>query len=113
MSEQGAVTFIIADGMCTFLMTEAAPVIEGARTARASHIEPANPLLRVIFHLIRQWLGDKGRMSDFTRAWPILWRVNMQPVGGPILSTRYTNRAAAIDAEVVALNKFFIGEIYD
>jgi len=111
MSEQGAVTFIIAEnGDCTYLMTEAAPVIEGARTARASHVEPDNWLLRVIFHALRQWLGDKGRMSDFTRAWPILWRVNMQPVGGPILCTRYINRAAAIDAEVIALNKFFIGE---
>ena len=110
MSEQAAVTFIIGDGECTYLCTEAAPVIEGAAVARASHVEPANYFLRVIFHALRQWLGDKGRMSNFTRRWPILWRVNMAPVGGGILPTLYRNRFAAIDAEVIALNKFFIGE---
>ena len=112
MNEQGAVTFIIAeDGTCTYLMTEAAPVIEGAVTARASHVEPNNWLLRVIFHALRQWLGDKGRMSNFTRAWPIRWRVNLKPVGGPILCTRYYDRKQAINAEVVALNKFFTGAL--
>ena len=111
MSEQGAVTFIIAeDGTCTYLMTEAAPTIEGAVTARASHVEPSNPLLRILFHLLRQWLGDKGRMSEFTRSWPCLWRVNMKPVGGPILCTRYYDRKQILNAEVAALNIFFIGE---
>jgi hypothetical protein len=61
------------------------PCNRGARTARASHVEPDNILLRVIFHLLRQWLGDKGHMSEFTRSWKCLWRVNMKPVGGPIL----------------------------
>lgn len=111
MSEQSSVTFIIEEnGDCTYLMTEAAPLIEGAVTARASHVEPSNLLLRLLFHALRQWLGDKGRMSDFTRAWPCLWRINMQPVGGPILPTLYRDRFAAIDAEVQALNKFFSGE---
>lgn len=110
MSEQSTVTFIIGGGDCTYLLTEAAPQIDGAVAARASHVEPDNVCLRVLFHALRQWLGDKGRMSEFTRSWPILWRVNMKPVGGPILSTRYTDRKAAIDAEVIALNKFFSGE---
>jgi hypothetical protein len=110
MTEQGAVTFIIGDGVCTYLQTEAAPVIEGAVTRRASHVEPDNFFLRILFHALRQWLGDKGRMSDFTRSWSCLWRVNMKPVGGPILCTRYYDRKQAINAEVVALNKFFTGE---
>ena len=110
MSEQGAVTFIIGDGECTYLMTEAAPQIEGAVVRRASHVEPDNIFLRVLFHALRRWLGDKGRMSDFTRRWPILWQVNLQPVGGPVLVQRFYDRYAAIDAEVLALNKFFSGE---
>ena len=111
MTEQGAVTFIIAEnGDCTYLMTEAAPVIEGAVSKRASHVEPDNFFLRILFHALRQYLGDKGRMSDFTRSWRCLWRVNMEPVGGPILCTRYYDRQQAINAEVVALNKFFMGE---
>jgi len=91
-----------------WLMTPDAPIIEGAIVQRGSHVEPVNPILRCAFHLLRQWLGDKGRMSNFTRSWPCLWRVNMKPVGGPILPQTYVNRLAAIDAEVVALNKFFI-----
>src|ERR1035441_2263414 len=110
MNEQGAVTFIIGDGECTYLMPEAAPQIDGAVIRRASHVEPDNWLLRVIFHGLRRWLGDKGRMSDFTRSWKILWRVNMEPVNGPILCTRYYYRKQAINAEVAALNILFIGE---
>jgi hypothetical protein len=111
VSEQRAVTFIISgNGDCTYLLTESAPIIEGTVTARASHVEPDNWLLRAVFHLLRQWLGDKGRMSDFTRSWKCLWRVNLKPVGGPILCTRYFDRKQAINAEVFALNKFFIGE---
>ena len=110
MNEQGAVTFIIGGGDCTYLMTEAAPQIDGAVVSRASHVEPDNVVLRFCFHVLRQWLGDKGRMSDFTRSWSCLWRVNMEPVGGPILCTRYYDRSQAINAEVIALNKFFSGE---
>lgn len=107
MTEPGAVTFIIADGDCTYLMTEAAPVIEGAVTARASHVYPRNVVLRTLFRILRFWLGDKGRMSDFTRSWDCEWIVDTTPVGGPILSTIYYDRKQAINAEVVFLNQFF------
>jgi hypothetical protein len=50
-------------------------------------------------------------MSNFTRAWPILWRVNLQPIGGPVIAERYFNRRQAINAEVVAINKFWTGEL--
>src|SRR5208337_830123 len=85
MTEQGAVTFIIADGTCTFLMTEAAPVIEGAVIKRASHVFPRNFVLRILFRILRYWLGDKGRMSEFTRSWNCEWIVDTRPVGGWIL----------------------------
>ena len=47
-------------------------------------------------------------MSDFTRRWPCKWRINLKPVDGPILPTVYYDRSQAINAEVIALNKFFI-----
>ena len=113
MESQNEVTYIIdtESGNAVYRVTEAAsPLQLGAVPLRASHVEPVNPLLRVIFHLLRQWLGDKGRMSEFTRAWPCLWRINLKPLDGPILPTVYYDRKQAINAEVIALNKFFIEE---
>jgi hypothetical protein len=107
-------TLIIDDvtGDVTFLVTPAAAafVTPDAVVSRASHVEPDNFLLRILFHALRTVLGDKGRMSDFTRRWPCLWRVNTAPTAGVILPNRYTNRQAAIDAEVEFLNKFLSGE---
>lgn len=109
---QTEVTFVIDEaGDMLFLVTECmlgSALVAEAHVQRASHVEPDNRVLRLLFHLLRQWLGDKGRMSDFTRKWPILWRVNTTPVGGPILPTRYQNRQAAIEAEINFLNRWFI-----
>lgn len=80
----------------------------GASVNRASHVEPDGLAFRLLFHLLRQLFGDKGRMSDFTRDWPCLWRVNTKPVGGPILPGRYTNRQEAIEAEILFLNDWFL-----
>jgi hypothetical protein len=87
---QKEMTFVIDEkGDMLFLVTEA---IEGSMFAReadirrASHVEPANWALRVLFHILRRFLGDKGRMSDFTRRWNCLWRVNTKPMGGPVLT---------------------------
>ena len=106
---QNEVTFIIDEsGELTFLRTEAAgDILPQATTRRASHVEPANASLRVLFHLLRRWLGDKGRMSEFTRSWPILWRVNMSPVGGPVLGN-FDDRQRAIDFEINFLNHWFM-----
>jgi hypothetical protein len=112
---QNEVTFIIdtKDGTAKYLLTEAAGALdfeEKPPAIRASHVEPCDFVLRALFHLLRKWFGDKGRMSEFTRAWPTKWRVNMNPVGGGILFETYYNRRTAIDAEVEALNNLFIGE---
>jgi hypothetical protein len=75
---QNEVTFIVDEsaGDAVYLVTEAAATLDlGAQPLRASHVEPVNPILRCAFHLLRQWLGDKGRMSDFTRNWPCLVRI--------------------------------------
>jgi hypothetical protein len=107
---QNEVTFIIADGRMTYLLTKAAPRLEGAVVRRASHVEPVSLVLRLIFHAVRSLVADDSRIASWTRLWPCAWRVNMAPVGGSILPVHYSNRLAAIDAEVEALNNFFIGE---
>jgi hypothetical protein len=106
---QNEVTFIISDGRMTYLLTKAAPRLEGAVVRRASHVEPDNVYLRLVFHAIRKLVADNSRLAAWTRTWGCLWRVDMSPVGGGILPIQYRYRLAAIDAEVEALNNFFIG----
>lgn len=74
-------------------------------TMRASHVEPVNLVLRGLFHLLRHMFTDKGWMASFTRLWPCLWRINLAPINGPILSNTYRNRQRAIDKEVEWLNE--------
>lgn len=74
-------------------------------TARASHVEPTAPAARFAFHLIRRLFGETGRVADLTRSRLFgPWRVNLAPVGGPILPTVYRDRSAAIAAEIQYLN---------
>lgn len=110
-SQPKTVSFIInEDGSLVYLMDESVKsMFEGeGEVRRASHVEPSSPFFRLLFHGLRYVFGDKGRMSDLTRNWPCLWRVNTNPVGGPILNTRYKNRQAAIDAEITFLNNWFL-----
>jgi hypothetical protein len=74
-------------------------------TRRASHIEPCSKVWRVVFHTLRYFFGDKGWMASFTRRWPCLWRVNLTPIGGPIIYRHYWDREGAIAAEVAWLNE--------
>src|SRR5271166_6344206 len=106
---QNEVTFIIADGRMTYLLTKAAPRLEGAVIQRASHVEPDNAYLRLAFHAIRKLVADNSPVAAWTRTWGCMWRVNMAPVGAGILPVRYACRQTAIDAEVEALNNHFIG----
>ena len=107
------VTFIISEGRMTYLLTEAAPRLEGAVVRRASHVEPVNAYLRLVFRAIRKLVSDDSRIAAWTRLWPCLWRVDIIPVGGGILPVHYSNRLAAIDAEVEALNNHFIWRKYE
>ena len=97
-------------GDVTFLVTPAAAafVTDDAVVSRASHVEPETLLLRIVFRILRTVLGDKGRMSDFTRSWKCLWRVDTRPTAGVILPKRYSNRQDAIDAEIEFLNRWFL-----
>ncbi len=102
--------FIDEDGM-TFLMDESVKLFEGeGEVRRASHVEPDSFVFRIAFHALRTIFGDKGRMSDLTRKWPVMWRVNTKPTAGVILPQRFRDRQAAIDAEIVFLNEWFSGE---
>ncbi len=67
-----------------------------ASKRRASHVEPVQPWLRWLFHLIRGRVSDESWMAWFTRWWPCQWQAHM--IQGPVLGP-FTDRAAAIKAE--------------
>lgn len=98
------------DGTIRYLLTEGADVFLTEKTIvrRASHVEPVNPLLRVAFYGLRSIFGDKGRMTAFTRTWGCKWRVNLAPIGGPVLFGFWLDRQDAIQAEINYLNANFI-----
>ena len=75
---------------------------------RASHVLPENFWLRCAFRTIRFCVPDTSKLAAYTRGWACLWRVDTSPVGGPILEARFTDRQAAIDAEVQYLNNHFL-----
>jgi hypothetical protein len=75
---------------------------------RASNVEPVFLPLRLAFKALRYQFGETGRVSDWTRNWNCLWRVNLAPVHGPILPIDFANRQTAIDWEVKWLNENFL-----
>jgi hypothetical protein len=118
------------DGTATFLKTDSADIfLECGEviTRRASHVEPAMRYERWAFHLLRTLFGESGVVSDWTRGWKTLWRVNTKPVGGPILTWAhvyptctfclnpqvasriyvFSDRQKAIDSEIAFLIPFF------
>jgi hypothetical protein len=128
---QNEVTFVIDEsGRTLFLMSECmegSSLLEYAKIARASHVEPGSRDLRFWFHLLRKIFGEYGLVGNWTRTWNCLWRVRI--VNGPILTyadvePRYknlvapigkrivywNNRAEAIAAEIEYLNQKFIGD---
>lgn len=107
MINQEVSVVIRDDGALVCLDNEASACFKelgSVHTQRASHVEPYNRACRVAFHMLRLFFGDKGRMSEFTRGWPIRWRVNLRPVGGPVMQALWLDRQEAIDAEVAWLN---------
>lgn len=65
---------------------------------RASHVEPCDHALRVVFRLLRRIFGDTGQISDWTRGWGVDWRADMGPMGGPVLEV-FNDRTSALAAE--------------
>jgi hypothetical protein len=110
---QNECTLIIdSNGDCKMVLTAAAKLLKltDSPSRRASHVIPANTYLRLAFQAIRKLVADDSRLAAWTRTWSCMWLVDMRLVGAGILPVHYSNRLAAIDAEVAALNQFFIGE---
>lgn len=118
IEEDGSQTYLKTDSADIFL--ECGEVI----TRRASHVEPADWALRLIFSLLRTLFADTSAVAAWTRTWGCEWRINTSPVGGPVLTwadvwgmesgygsmdsvARFADRQRAVDAEIVFLNKFF------
>jgi hypothetical protein len=70
---------------------------------RASHVEPAHPVLRAIFRCLRAHTRDDSLLAAFTRRWPCRWRVAI--VAGPTFGP-FARRPAAIAAEIAWLNTY-------
>jgi hypothetical protein len=64
---------------------------------RVSHIEPVNPALRQLFHLIRKRVKDDSLLASWTRRWPCKWQARI--FDGPVLGP-FKNRQAALAAEI-------------
>jgi hypothetical protein len=128
------VTFVIdSDGRTLFLVSECmegSSLLEYAKIARASHVEPATLFKRLTFHILRRIFGEYGKVGNWTRTWKCLWRVRI--VNGPILRWNdvpykftdvmlvnrtgilvWDDRKEAIAAEIEYLNQRFIGEKHD
>ena len=81
---------------------------ETSTVARASNVEPVSLPLRLAFRLLRACFGDTGRVSEFTRRWECLWRINLSPVDGPIIPIDFASRQSAIDFEINWLEENFL-----
>ena len=104
--------FIDEHGDSRFLVGEGAnpnPLVDDSmRITRASHVEPCNALARYAFHKLRSMFGDTGIVSDWTRTWPVWWRVNMKCINHGIMPYAWLNREHAIKAEIAYLEKNFL-----
>lgn len=75
-----------------------------AAKRRASHVLPANHLLRSVFRRLRDRYGETGVVAWFTRRWPCRWIADLSPVSGPSFGP-FRHRADAIAAEVDWLDR--------
>lgn len=98
------------EGTVRFLITEESQVFVSAESVvrRASHVEPWNLMLRLVFRILRKIGGEHSKLANWTRTWPCWWRVNLSPVNGPIIPIEFASRATAIEFEVDWLEKNFL-----
>ena len=110
MDNHAITVTVDTNGDVTFLVNETTEGFLSGRDIirRASYVEPHHRGLRWLFHVLRFFFGEKGRVSEWTRRWSIGWRVNLRPVNGPVLPTTFTDRGAAIDAEVEWLTEHWL-----
>jgi hypothetical protein len=105
------VVFKISDGKTTFLVSEhtKAFIPATAPVKRASHVEPLKLWQAYAFRLLRKAFGDEGRVANWTRDWKCQWIVDCRPINGPLHPQVFSNRAEAIEFEILWLNRNFLG----
>lgn len=65
---------IRADGYLEWLSPPPMPLkLEKQTRVRYSEITPLNPWLCIAFRTLRFLFGEKGRVSDWTRSWKVVW----------------------------------------
>jgi len=108
--EQFTVSIDDCTGESKFLVSELSAFLLDAssQVKRASHVEPVSVPFRLLFYVLRFLFGEYGRVASFTRRWCIQWRVNLEPVNGPILPGTWKDRQLAIDAEIAWLETNFL-----
>jgi hypothetical protein len=110
--EQKVLTVTIdEDGDLIFLKTPSSDIfleLGTVVTRRASHITPRAFFPRLAFKILRGVFGDKGTIAEWTREWSGPWRVDMRPVGAPVIDGDWTTRQEAIDFEIEYLNRWFL-----
>lgn len=80
------------------------PILVDGIARRASYVEPSNAVLRFVFHALRI-AGETNLMARVSRGMRCIWRVNLSPIDGPVLTGLYRNRQDAINAEVTWLTR--------
>jgi hypothetical protein len=82
-------------------------ILPDSTVRRASHIVPANLLIRTIWHALRIF-GDGTVLARFTRSWRCKWLIDFSPIGQGILGVQWDSRESAIAFEVDYLERTFL-----
>lgn len=77
----------------------AAALGETTQDQRGAYVYPLSPVLRRVFKALRRSFGDRGPISDFTRAWRCRWAVVL-PGEHVRLPGVYQSHSEAVTAEV-------------
>ena len=79
----------------TFLGDLDIPSAKEIKIERVSYILPANPVLRLMFKILREVFGDNGKIADWTRRWKCAWVVKI----GSSKWSEFKDRQKALEFE--------------
>lgn len=99
LSKSGAATLVYHPHHAAQAAHVAAAIGETTVDRRGAYVYPLSPVLRRVFKALRRRFGDRGLISDFTRAWPCRWAVVL-PGEHVRLPGVYRSHFAAVCAEV-------------
>ena len=92
---------IMEDGTAESLGSVDIPDVEVIRKIRVSTIQPAHPVKRAWFKLLRLVFGDSGRVAEYTRQFSGAWVVTILRSGQAMT---FETRSACIKWETLHLN---------